>query len=89
MIQPSRPKSEQRVEVAPVVRALIGGDGDDRQDERQQDLRPDLGDLGDPAAAGEADAGREHLGEREAPDDQVGDVEVLAEHVRAGHAGRA
>ena len=69
-------EKEEHIQVAPIVGALIGGDGDDRENEGEQDFRPQLGNLGDPAAAGEADSRRKHLRKRKAPDDQVSEVQV-------------
>ena len=78
------PEDHQGVEIAPVMGALVAGHEDERQHDRQQDFRPYRGDAGEPLAAGQADQRADHMGERQAPHDRIGHVELLRQHVGAG-----
>ena len=78
-------EEQQRIQVAPLPRRLEAADVDQAEHARHDQRVAKRRELRELSAEGEAKSCAEDIGERDAPDHRIGDVEVFRQHVRPRH----
>ncbi len=74
----------QRHEIAERLAGLEGGERDHHEQEGGEQREADGGQARDLAGKKDAEPGADDIGERQRPDDGVGDVQIVPHHMRAG-----
>ena len=71
---------EKREDVFEVLSRLERREGDQHEEERREVSEADRGQLGDSARGRDAQQRADDIGQRQQPDNRIGDVEVVAQH---------